>query len=1041
MLSPETVMTGSYSSALVALSVVIAVLASYAALDLAGRVTSARGGIRALWLGGGAIAMGIGIWSMHYVGMLAFRLPVPVEYDWPTVLLSLLAAILASAIALFVVSRERMGLAQAVIGSIFMGSAIAGMHYIGMAAMRLPAMCHWSAGIVGISIALAIVISLVALWLAFHFRGETRSGGWLKVLSAVVMGAAVPVMHYTGMAAASFTPAPMVDGSLAHALSITSLGVVGIVVVTFMVLGLTIISSLADRRFSEQALILESSERRSQQILESALDAFISADAKGRIIDWNAQAEVTFGWPRAEACGRSLSELVAPENYRAGQETALAELLAPGKAGALNKRVEITAQHRDGHEFPVEVTACVIQRGSTHMITAFVRDITQRKQSEKALRDAKEAAESASEAKSTFLATMSHEIRTPMNGIIGMTELVLDTELDAEQRNYLNVAKLSADSLLSLINDILDYSKIEAGKLEIDAIDFNLTSCLGETLKTLSLRAHEKGLELAFEVDPDVQDALVGDPGRLRQIIVNLVGNAIKFTEYGEVVLRVKIIQRSLDFVELQFTVADTGIGIAPEKQKTIFEAFTQADGSMTRKYGGTGLGLTISSRLLEMMGGRIWVESELGKGSRFHFTMPLRTQKQPARTVVPRNPETLRGMRVLIVDDNATNRQILVKILQNWHMNPVAVESGAKATTVLKEGHGIGRVYPLILLDAQMPEMDGFMLAEAIRRNPAWGASTVMMLSSAGQRGDAMRCREIGVAAYLTKPVQQSELLDAIVTALGTRARNEASPALVTRHSLRESRHHMHILVVEDNAVNQLVARRLLEKFGHQVTVAADGKKALEAIEQKNFDLVFMDIQMPEMNGLQATQAIREAEMTVGRHLPIFAMTAHAMKGDEEKCLAAGMDGYLAKPIRTEALLEVLDQVGKRVAAAETGGEAPASDSAKGVIDLDAAMERLEGDRELFEELTALFRAECPKMIDVVRHAAASGDTANLEHEAHALKGSAANLGATGVSSAAYELEKAARSGDVSRAGELVRNLEGEVSRLFSELETLSAK
>ena len=522
MSTPDLVLRGHYDARLVALSVFIAVVASYAALDLAARVASARGRARYIWLSGGATAMGIGTWSMHHIGMLAFRLPVRVLYDWPTVLVSLLAAIFASLVSLFVVSRQKMGLFQALAGCVIMGGGIAGMHYIGMAAMRLPAMCHYSPAIVALSVVLAFVISLVALWLTFHFRGETVSWGWRKIISALVMGAAIPVMHYTGMAAASFTPTTLVNGDLSHALNISSLSVASVIVVTFMILGLSLLTSLVDRRFSAQALELENSKEL-HQILESALDAFIGMDASGIITGWNAQAETTFGWLRSETTGQLLSQTIIPERYRDAHERDLRHFLASGEGPVLNKRIEITALHRDGREFPVELTISVIRGTGARRFAAFVRDITDRKRSEQELLAAKEAAEQSNRVKSEFLANMSHEIRTPMNGILGMTELMLDTELTIEQREHLGLVRLSAESLLSVINDVLDFSKIEAGKMELELIPFDLRESLGETMMALSFRAHEKGLELVYEVQPEVPEAFLGDPGRIRQILVNLI--------------------------------------------------------------------------------------------------------------------------------------------------------------------------------------------------------------------------------------------------------------------------------------------------------------------------------------------------------------------------------------------------------------------------------------------------------------------------------------------------------------------------------------
>jgi len=768
-------------------------------------------------------------------------------------------------------------------------------------------------------------------------------------------------------------------------------------------------------------------------LIENSPLAIMVLDSDHRVQLCNPAFETLFQYSRQEVVGKGITAL-----FTAGD---LSEARSVSHLTSEQLPIHLVTRRRRKDRSYVDVelhTVGLVVKGEGVGSLAIYQDISIRKRAEEEMQLAKEAAEAASRAKSEFLANMSHEIRTPMNGIMGMTELVLDTELDGEQRNYLNLAKVSADSLLSLINDILDYSKIEAGKLEIDAIAFNLGDSLGDTMKTLSLRAHQKGLELAFEITPDVPDALVGDPGRLRQIIVNLVGNAIKFTEQGEVVLHVETQLRTQDDIRLHFTVADTGIGIPTEVQTSIFAAFKQADGSMTRKYGGTGLGLSISSRLLELMGGRIWVESEAGKGSRFHFIVRFGLQKVPARTIVPRDPLTLRDMRVLVVDDNATNRQILVRMLENWHMTPTAVDSGAKAIVTLREGKGIGRTFPLILLDAQMPDMDGFALAEIIKRNPDWRTATVMMLSSAGQRGDATRCRELGVAAYLTKPVRQGELLDGILIALGTRPENKMSPALVTRHTLRESRNRLRILLVEDNAVNQLVALRLLEKYGHTVGVATNGRKALEELEKESYDLILMDVQMPEMNGWEATQAIREKEMSTGAHIPIVAMTAHAMKGDKERCLAAGMDAYLTKPIRTQELLSVLDEIGSHKTGPPFPLDIPSKKTPTDAIDLEATLERLDGDRNLFQELTELFKDDCPRMVERMRRAIVLCDAKSLEACAHTLKGSSANLGAMAVSHAAGEIERLARTGSTESTSVEFRVLQGEIERLFSALESL---
>ena len=649
-----------------------------------------------------------------------------------------------------------------------------------------------------------------------------------------------------------------------------------------------LVLTLREHQRAEGSLRDRESETRA--VIDASKNAFVAMNEAGVITAWNQQAEQNFGWQRAEAVGRDLADTIIPSQYREPHREGLRRFLKSGESRVLNSRIEMEGLHRSGRLFPVELAIWHIRVGGEYSFNAFIRDITERKRAEREMEEARTSALEASRMKSEFLANMSHEIRTPMNGVIGMTQLLLDTELTGEQKEFVDTIRASGEALMAIINDILDFSKIEAGKLTLETIDFDLRSAVEEAVDVVAGRAHNKGLEISTLVQPNIPATAAGDPARLMQVLVNLVGNAIKFTKEGEVVVRAFLKSEDQRGYVVCFEVSDTGIGIDTENQVRLFDSFTQADASTTRTYGGSGLGLAISKQLTELMGGDIGVKSEVGKGSTFWFTVQL-AKAENFQPWQPGDGTVLAGVSALLVDDNATNRAMLELDLAGWGMRPSSASSGSEALVLLRDAVHHGEPFKVALVDFQMPEMDGIELARTIRSDQELKETRLVLLTSSTERGEATAARDVGIDAYLTKPVRRASLHDALTSILGS-PETGGPPEMVTEHSLAVTRvgTRAHVLLVEDNPVNQKVASRMLEKLGYRVEVASDGVEAVDAVSDTAYAAVLMDCQMPKMDGYEATRRIR-AMTGEGARVPIIAMTASAMKGDEAKARAAGMD------------------------------------------------------------------------------------------------------------------------------------------------------
>ncbi|HYM34232.1 MAG TPA: response regulator, partial [Steroidobacteraceae bacterium] len=786
------------------------------------------------------------------------------------------------------------------------------------------------------------------------------------------------------------------------------------------------------RRQAEKS-VQESAER-TRALIDNVVDGIILTDANGYIVEFNPAAERIYGYHAREVIGKTIQLLMPPND--ASYLLVIAECRAKSDARTNASVVrELSGVRKSGEAFELELAVTPTPLSGQTMFTAVVRDITQQKRTHQALIDASEAAAAANRAKSEFLANMSHEIRTPMNGVLGMTELLLETQLDHMQRDYADTIRDSAKSLLTVVNDILDYSKVEAGKLELEKINMDLRDVVEDVARLVAMQAHNKALEVSAHVDPRLPDAVVGDPGRIRQVLLNLGSNAVKFTEQGEVRIDLAVLNGDASYVDVRCEVRDTGIGIAPQRKELLFRPFTQVDSSMTRRFGGTGLGLSIVRSLVELMGGEVGCESEVGNGSTFWFTARFEIAAHQTNAVAPKL--SLTGHRVLIVDDNETNRRVLSVQVQRCGMQAVQASSSQQALNLIEQANHEGRLFSAALIDQHMPGFDGAKLGAVLGTDPRYKSMRLVLLTSMGRRGDARRFADLGFAAYLLKPATQRDLSDCLTLLLNSPQKSSSAP-IITRHQLRANRARVqrHVLMVDDNLVNQKVGKAILERLGYRVDLATTGVEAVAAWEKTRYDAILMDCQMPEMDGYQATREIRRRENGIG-HIPIIAITAHAMAGAADECLAAGMDAYQSKPLDRNALAQCMsrlldDGVSTDADASDHNNVRARHDKGPDVIPVewDKIEQSAEGDAEFAMELVNAFASSSSDALRQIETALVGNDLSAVQRAAHSLKGASASIGAMTTRMLAANLEMAAKENRASEVALLFEALRSEVKR-----------